>query len=61
MQHNAAFCLGLHCMQKYSFRSVPNIEGKNVDLAVKVTHPSEDPDEILQNIAFYQSLHCLLR
>ena len=47
-------------MQKYSFSSVPNIEGKNVDLAIKVTHPSEDPDEILQNIAFYQSLHCLL-
>ena len=22
---------------------------------------SEDPDEMLQNVAFYQGLHCMLR
>ena len=24
MKHYAAFCLGLHCLQKNSFRGVPN-------------------------------------
>ena len=26
-QHNAAFHLGLHCLQKYSFRCFPNTKG----------------------------------
>ena len=28
MQHNAAFHLGLHCLQKYPFRVFPNTRGK---------------------------------
>ena len=28
MQHYAAFHLGLHCLQKYSFRGFPNTKGK---------------------------------
>ena len=28
MQHNAAFHLGLHCLQKYSFRGFPYTKGK---------------------------------
>ena len=27
MQHYAAFHLGLHCLQKYSFRGFPNTKG----------------------------------
>ena len=27
MQHTAAFHLGLHCLQMYSFRGSPNIKG----------------------------------
>ena len=27
MQYNAAFHLGLHCLQKYSFRGFPNTKG----------------------------------
>ena len=27
MQHNAAFHLGLHCLQKYLFRGFPNTNG----------------------------------
>ena len=27
MQHYAAFHLGLHCLQKYSFRGFPNAKG----------------------------------
>ena len=27
MQHYAAFHLGLHCLQKYSFRDFPNSKG----------------------------------
>ena len=27
MQHYAAFCLGLHCLQQYSFRGFPNTKG----------------------------------
>ena len=27
MQHNAAFHLGLHCLQKYLFKGFPNTKG----------------------------------
>ena len=27
MQHDAAFHLGLHCLQKYSFRGLMNTKG----------------------------------
>ena len=27
MQHYAAFHMGLHCLQKYSFRGFPNTKG----------------------------------
>ena len=27
MQHYAAFHLGLHCLQKYSFRGLPDTKG----------------------------------
>ena len=29
MQHDAAFHLGLHCLQKYYFRGFPNTKGFN--------------------------------
>ena len=32
MQHYAAFHLGLHCLQKYSFRGFPEYKGLNNDL-----------------------------
>ena len=31
MQHYAAFHLGLHCLQKYSFRGFPNTKCEHVD------------------------------
>ena len=35
MQHYAAFHLGLHCLQKYSFKGFPNTKGLFVFVALR--------------------------
>ena len=37
MQHYAAFHLGLHCLQKYSFRGFPNTNGYESVIIFQVT------------------------
>ena len=37
MQHYAAFHLGLHCLQKYSFRGFPEYKGLSTEISLCIT------------------------
>ena len=50
MQHYAAFHLGLHCLQKYSFRGSPNTK----KLKIKKTKTKIDPSWVKDQF-FYPS------